>query len=99
MVRETVHMKELPDRWAIRITEENWIILEDFFNRGYTFENLINSYINVYRFIEFNHYGSKLETIEITTEQFKQFVLNIPPKAEFEDYKYLTKFLKKLNVK
>ena len=68
----------LPEKWKIKINEENVSILESFWNRlldcdhGVCFGGslLSNRYDGTYL-----HYGDPSEYIEITFEQFKKYVL------------------------
>ena len=66
----------LPENWGIKITDKNHEILTNFYQRGYSFEQFIGKYINIYNKNKFNCYGKlQPQHIELSFDQFKKYVL------------------------
>lgn len=67
-------LKELPEYWCIKSTEENKKILTDYFRRGY---DVIVNYYHYVRNNNFQYYNQKFDSTytEISLEQFKKWVL------------------------
>lgn len=81
VLKETAFV--LPSKWCIKVTEENWSVLDNYFKRSYSFFKLINNYIYVDK-NGFNYYNPNINSDykEITFEQFKQHVLKESPVVE-----------------
>lgn len=86
----------LPEKWCIRITNDNYKELNNYFDRGYSFKQYIRSFIHVFN-NNFQYYGyQSFEYTEITTEQFKKYVLgeNLIVKTKVSDVDINTKVFK-----
>lgn len=93
---------ELPEKWCIEITKENLEVL----NNWRTHHTLTQNEMG--EFLMYPDYPKSYNdavgycvpenpgVVEITFEEFKHFILkeNLPK----ENYKYLTTFLRKLNI-
>lgn len=88
---------KLPKHWCVKFTEENKEVF-----RNNTFEPVIYVDGVIGRYFcgedyRFKYHSATVYGTEITFEEFKHLVLKQePPK---ENYKYLTTFLRKLNIK
>jgi len=107
-------IKELPEKWAIQSTIEtgkaiySWLRMYKQTSSEYS-EKFLNdadmkSVIHYPAFVERNedlkHQSDKLEKdyVEITFEEFEQYVLRIKP-IPSQDYEYLIPILQKYNIK
>lgn len=92
-------MNELPEKWAVEVTKDNYKILGKWRSGNY---GSIGDYLHVpssnFLHTTYNSWAGELQSDyeEITFEQFEMYVLN--PKPVVEDYHYLTSILKKLNI-
>lgn len=96
-----------PGRWCLKINDENRDIINDWRINviKYDFDKVPEEYLYIVSYGG----GSRLYENEgfpeyctlITTEQFKEHVLGIitPQIIENEDYSYLIKIFRKLNIK
>lgn len=89
-------MKKLPTKWCIKVTSENKDVLSSWRTAGGKVENgwLDNSHTLLGLWSSTKPPGHK----EITFEEFNMFVLNKSSAKIVEDYSYLVKLLKKLNI-
>lgn len=98
---------ELPEKWFIRADEENYRPIYDFINFNYSYVkynyNLnswcladINTFICFPGINEYHQSSGDGTYEEITFEEFTHFILK--EKLPKENYKYLTTFLRKLNI-
>lgn len=90
---------ELPERWYLKIDEENRSLINNWRINIIKFKDF--EIPEEYNYVEKNGGGMIIlgaDYIEITTEQFKQLVLWIQP-IIIDDLSYLIKLLKELNIK
>lgn len=95
----------LPENWCVKGTNENSAVLREYFIQ-FDIVNMDWDYHYGFFFLQDGEckYSSNVwkPYVLITFEQFKQYVLKsepVPTKKKKENYSYLTKFLKKLNIK